>query len=73
MKPYYIPKRVNKDNQETMATSGQGSSGQGTTGGNFEINFDPLKFINRMGEYNGSNAAELVQFVTKVEFLINSK
>ncbi|XP_017476322.1 PREDICTED: uncharacterized protein LOC108366422 [Rhagoletis zephyria] len=55
-----------------MATSAQGSLGQGAVGGNFKINFDPLKFINRMGEYNGSSAAELVQFVTKVEFLINS-
>ncbi|CAD7006144.1 unnamed protein product [Ceratitis capitata] len=54
-----------------MATSEQ-SVQQGPTGNIMEIKFDPLRFINRMGEYNGENTAELVQFVNKVELLLHS-
>ncbi|XP_054091820.1 uncharacterized protein LOC128923565 [Zeugodacus cucurbitae] len=71
MKPYHIPKRREQDNtkKEEMVTSEQS---QGLTGSLMEIKFDPLKFINRMGEYNGESTAELEQFVNKVELLLNS-
>ncbi|XP_023159111.1 uncharacterized protein LOC105665507 [Ceratitis capitata] len=54
-----------------MATSEQ-SVQQGPVGNIMEIKFDPLTFIKRMGEYNGENTAELVQFVNKVELLLHS-
>lgn len=72
MKPYHIPKRKQQiDTEEEMSTSEQ-SVQQGPVGNTMEIKFDPLKFINRMGEYNGENTAELVQFVNKVELLLHS-
>ncbi|XP_049306776.1 GATA zinc finger domain-containing protein 14-like [Bactrocera dorsalis] len=70
MKPYHIPKRKQKDTEE-MATPEQAVQ-QGLAGNTMEIKFDPLKFISRMGEYNGETTAELVQFVNKVELLLHS-
>ena len=54
-----------------MSTSEQ-SVQQGPVGNTMKIKFDPLKFINRMGEYNGGNTAEFVQFVNKVKLLLHS-